>query len=79
MQTKRRCSSLRTWPKDGTPAAPPTLQEAVPNWQAGDVSALGAGRSLRVIKTRLNEDADGDSSLTASAVSAPEPSRSALN
>jgi hypothetical protein len=33
--------------EDGTPADPPTLQAAVPNWRAGDLIALGAGRSLR--------------------------------
>jgi hypothetical protein len=46
--------------EDGNPADPPTLQAAVPNWRAGDVIALGAGRSLRVIDTRLREDSDGD-------------------
>jgi hypothetical protein len=42
--------------EDGTPADPPTLQAAVPNWRPGDVIALGAGRSLRVIEIR--DDAD---------------------
>jgi hypothetical protein len=46
--------------EDGTPADPPTLQAAVPNWRAGDVIALGAGRALRVVDTRLREDSDGD-------------------
>jgi len=46
--------------EDGTPADPPTLKAAVPNWRAGDVIALGAGRSLRVVDTRLREDSDGD-------------------
>lgn len=45
---------------DGTPADPPTLQAAVPNWRAGDVIALSAGRSLRVVDTQLREDSDGD-------------------
>jgi hypothetical protein len=44
----------------GTLADPATLQAAVPNWRAGDVIALGAGRSLRVIETRLKEDSEGD-------------------
>ena len=39
--------------EDGTSADPPTLQAAVRNWRAGDVIALGAGRSLRVVDTRL--------------------------
>jgi hypothetical protein len=46
--------------EDGTPADPPTLQAAVPNGRAGDVIALGAGRALRVVDTRLREDSDGD-------------------
>lgn len=46
--------------EDGTRADPPTLKAAVPNWQAGDVIALVAGRSLRVIGTRLEGDPDGD-------------------
>jgi hypothetical protein len=37
----------------------PTLQAAAPNWRAGDFIALSAGRSLRVIDTRLREDSDG--------------------
>jgi hypothetical protein len=43
-----------------TPADPPTLKAAVPNWQAGDVIALGSGRALRVVDTRLREDSDGE-------------------
>jgi hypothetical protein len=46
--------------EDGKAADPPTLQAAVPNWRAGDVIALGGGRSLRVIDTELREDSDGD-------------------
>jgi hypothetical protein len=46
--------------EDGTPVDPPTLQAAVPNWRAGDVIALGPGRSLRVVDTQLREDSDGD-------------------
>ena len=46
--------------EDGTPADPPTLQAAVPNWRAGDVIALDAGRALRVVDTSLREDSDGD-------------------
>jgi hypothetical protein len=38
----------------------PTLHAAVPNWRVGDLIALSAGRSLRVIDTRLREDSDGD-------------------
>jgi hypothetical protein len=46
--------------EDGTPAKPPTLRAAVPNWRPGDVIASSAGRSLRVIDTRLKENADGN-------------------
>jgi hypothetical protein len=37
--------------EDGTPADPPMLHTAVPNWQAGDTIPLGADRMLRVIET----------------------------
>jgi|SRR5215471_2392607 len=43
--------------RDGLPAEPPTLSAAVPNWSAGDVIALGAGRSLVVVGKR-DDDAD---------------------
>jgi hypothetical protein len=45
---------------DGTPASPPTLASAVPNWKAGDVIPLGPGRALRVVDLRLNQDPTGD-------------------
>jgi hypothetical protein len=41
---------------DGTPASPPTLASAVPNWKAGDVIHLGAGRVLRVVDVRPQQD-----------------------
>jgi hypothetical protein len=43
--------------EDGTPADPPVLHTAVPNWQAGDTIPLGADRMLRVIAIR-DDDAD---------------------
>jgi hypothetical protein len=43
--------------EDGTPADPPTLQTAVPNWRPGDTIPLGAGRTLRVVDVRLEEEA----------------------
>lgn len=46
--------------EDGTPADPPTLRTAVPNWSAGDTIPLGHDRTLRVIDTRLDEGTDGD-------------------
>lgn len=51
---------------DGTPAGPPGLHTAVPMWRAGDVISLGAGRSLRVVETRLNT-ADDDPVLVVEA------------
>ena len=35
--------------EDGTPADPPMLDVAVPNWSAGDTIPLGRDRMLRVI------------------------------
>jgi hypothetical protein len=43
--------------EDGTPADPPVLHTAVPNWQAGDTIPLGADRTLRIIAIR-DDDAD---------------------
>ena len=40
---------------DGTPADPPTLTTAAPQWRPGDTIPLGA-RTLRVVEVR-----DGDS------------------
>ena len=34
---------------DGTPADPPELTTAVPNWRQGDTIPLGADRTLRVL------------------------------
>jgi hypothetical protein len=38
--------------RDGVPAEPPTLTSAVPNWSSGDMTPLGAGRTLRVVEVR---------------------------
>jgi hypothetical protein len=38
--------------EDGTPADPPTLTAAVPNWKAGDTIPFGPERSLRVVEVR---------------------------
>jgi hypothetical protein len=40
----------------GTPADPPMLHTAVPNWQAGDTIPLGADRMLRVVETLFVDD-----------------------
>jgi hypothetical protein len=37
--------------EDGTPADPPRLETAVPNWRSGDTIPLG-GRTLRVLAVR---------------------------
>ena len=42
--------------EDGTPADPPTLRTAVPNWRPGDTIPLGR-RTLRVVAVR-DDDAD---------------------
>jgi hypothetical protein len=42
--------------EDGAPADPPTLQTAVPTWNAGDTIPLG-GRTLRVVAIR-DDDAE---------------------
>ena len=42
--------------EDGTPAEPPTLKTAVPDWRPGDTVPLG-GRTLRVVEVR-DDDAD---------------------
>ena len=42
--------------EDGTPADPPVLHTAAPNWRAGDTIPLGADRTLRVVETRFVEE-----------------------
>jgi hypothetical protein len=42
---------------DGTPADPPRLSTAVPNWGTGDTIPLGPSRMLRVVRLR-DDDAD---------------------
>jgi hypothetical protein len=49
--------TFRLEQEDGTPADPPVLRTAVPNWQAGDTIPLGADRTLRIIAIR-DDDAD---------------------
>lgn len=40
---------------DGSPAEPPTLTSAVPNWRPGDTIPLGRDRTLRVVGVRDDE------------------------
>jgi hypothetical protein len=42
--------------EDGTPADPPVLHTAVPNWSAGDTIPLSAERALRVVDTRFEDE-----------------------
>ena len=46
--------------EDGTPADPPRLDTAVPNWRAGDTIPLGRDRVLRVIDTRSGTEPGRD-------------------
>jgi hypothetical protein len=43
--------------EDGTPADPPTLKSAVPNWRPGDTIPLGR-KTLRVVVVRRAEHAE---------------------
>jgi hypothetical protein len=45
---------------DGSPADPPELHTAVPNWRPGDSIPLPPDRALRVVETRIDEGTDGD-------------------
>jgi hypothetical protein len=54
--------------EDGSPADPPTLVTAVPNWRPGDVIPLGRGPGLRVVEVRPAPEPDADPIL----VVAPE-------
>ena len=40
---------------DGTPAEPPSLRSAVPNWQPGDTIPLGR-KALRVVAVRDDDE-----------------------
>ena len=52
---------------DGTPAEPPTLTSAVPNWGPDDTIPLGGGRTLRVLATRPSGEPDSDPILVVEA------------
>ena len=41
---------------NGTPAEPPTLRSAVPNWRVGDTIPLGRDRALRVVGIVVSND-----------------------
>ena len=50
--------TFRLEQEDGTPADPPTLHAAVPNWKAGDRISLGRGKALVVVGLRSGSDPD---------------------
>lgn len=45
---------------DGTPADPPMLKTAVPNWSEGDSIPLGKDRILRVVDVLDGETPDAE-------------------
>jgi hypothetical protein len=48
---------------DGTPADPPTLKSAVPNWQIGDRIPLGPGRQPLLVVGIRNASEPTDQAL----------------
>jgi hypothetical protein len=46
--------------EDGTPADPPTLRAAVPNWSPGHTIPLGRDKTLRVIEIRPGSNPEDD-------------------
>jgi hypothetical protein len=57
--------------ENGTPADPPTLKTAVPDWRPGDTIPL-ARDSLRVVDVRPAADDDDDAVLVVELVRAGE-------
>jgi hypothetical protein len=53
--------------EDGSPAEPPMLSTAVPNWSPGDTIPLGGSRTLRVVEVRSGAEPDGDPVLVVEA------------
>ena len=41
---------------DGTPAEPPTLKSAVPDWRVGDTISIRRDRTLRVVGIVVSAD-----------------------
>ena len=52
--------TIRLEQADGTPAHPPTLQAAVPDWSSGDTIPLARDKTLRVIEVRPGMDPEED-------------------
>jgi hypothetical protein len=55
--------------RDGSPADPPKLSTAVPNWRPGDTIPVNRDRSLRVVEVRPGADLDDDPVLVVEAMS----------
>jgi hypothetical protein len=55
--------------EDGTPADPPTLDTAVPNWSRGDTIPLGRDMTLRVIGSRPGQEPNEDPVLVVETLS----------
>jgi hypothetical protein len=53
--------------EDGTPADPPVLHTAVPNWQAGDTIPLNTTVTLRVLRVLNARDPREDPVLVVDA------------
>jgi hypothetical protein len=53
--------------EDGSPAEPPVLSTAVPNWSPGDTIPLSASRTLRVVEIRPGPEPDDDPILVVEA------------
>jgi hypothetical protein len=46
--------------EDGTPADPPTLKTAVPDWHQGDTIPRDDGKTLRMVEVQPARAADDD-------------------
>lgn len=53
--------------EDGSPAEPPTLANAMPNWSPGDTIPLGNDRALRVVDVHDRATPDDDPVLVVEA------------
>jgi hypothetical protein len=53
--------------EDGTPADPPTLRTAVPNWSPGDTIPLGRDMTVRVTAVRPRREPNDEPVLVVEA------------
>jgi hypothetical protein len=54
--------------KDGSPADPPILDTAVPNWRPGDTIPLRRGRTLRVVEIKPGSEPGDNPVLVVAAI-----------